>query len=138
MKNNNCKKINDVEKGHYIDCTTDANPSKEPIEFVFGNTKISLRFDNLNPVDEESYFHSNPFHHLNFGGFILGNQFIKLFDYVLFDIESKQIELYSDEFQMSFYRDYRTQKLLLKMNILMMIILLIILIYRQIKLKLII
>lgn len=80
----------------YFHCIEEVLLGKE-IEFTFNNDmKIRLNFSSLFSNDRQSLVRSSIFPFYNFTGAFIGIQFVRLFDYVQFDFESKQVEFYSE------------------------------------------
>ena len=75
-------------------------PSRDTIHFVFDSIDLKKSINDLLDNEKHSLFRSNnkknnnTLH--NFTGVILGIEFIRLFNYTLFDFQNKQIEFYSD------------------------------------------
>lgn len=67
------------------------------IELTFEYVTMKVKIKDLFDGSNGSHFHSNskqPAH--NFNGMILGIEFLRLFNYTVFDYEKKQVEFYSD------------------------------------------
>ena len=80
----------------YFHCIEEVLIGKE-IEFTFNNDMtIHLNFSSLFSNDRQSFVRSSIFPFYNFTGAFIGIQFIRLFDFVQFDFESKQVEFYSE------------------------------------------
>ena len=87
--------------GQILNCNQHSIPNKL-ISFGFGNITIEVNIKELFS-NSESLFTSNiePKKMHKFEGIILGVAFINLFNYTLFDYEKKQIEFYSDTYNIS-------------------------------------
>ena len=70
--------------------------SKEQIEFIMDNLIFKLKL-NLLPSIHKSFNSEDGRYGKNFTGVVFGAYFLKLFQYVLFDYDNKQIEFYSNE-----------------------------------------
>lgn len=84
----------------YLTCDIDINNNTEIIEFIIDKTHIHFHikdlFDTQYNTRTFSSFCSNPYPFYNFTGVIFGINFLKHFNYSLFDYSTKTVSLYSD------------------------------------------
>ena len=105
---------------------------KEKVSFIFNNIIMQIDIDSLAKKYSQSINNSTVRTNHNYTGIIFGIEFIKLFNYSIFDFEKKQIELYSDNVIIFEYLFTKIKKLIIIINILCIINIIIIL-YQQIS-----
>lgn len=91
------------------------------IELTFEYVTVKVKIKDLFDGSNGSHFHSNshqPIH--NFNGMILGIEFLRLFNFTVFDYENKQVEFYSD--LNPIYETYSYNKLLYTIYVFVMLI----------------
>ena len=91
----NINEYSDTQSFSYIICTNSSN-FKDIIQFDFDSLSVYFSKKELfleNGLEIQSY-KDNPIP--NFNGMIMGSNFINLFNYTVFDYDSKQIGFYSN------------------------------------------
>ena len=133
--------LSDRSKQNYIYCKKNMDVLNEDIVFDFDNTQITFKIKELfdfengqDTIDSSFLSNGSPDKFYGFSGVILGMKFLDLFNYTIFDYENKQIEIYSDSFQI-IHNNNILQKILI-ISILLCIINIILIIYIKINLVL--